>query len=136
MTSNLSISDVKIVRIVGRSTLFAVRTVMSNGDEADVYVAPTRSWAEVVKSRYERILASGNGYIGAIAVSTLIDVKDFAARIAKSSDNQGEAAYATKAHMRAWGEQIAALCEATLSETGLFAPPPKTEADNIEDTLA
>ena len=71
--------------------------------------------ARELRDYFRSIEAAASKDLALRAVAALLIARDHAARIAASSDEQGTAEYATKAHMRAWGQSIYDLAQRLLS---------------------
>jgi hypothetical protein len=101
---------------------YAVRMVEQEGDiETDLYSFEHEDQAEHLVRLLSNISQRTETTLQAIAA--LLRIHGLAVQIGTATDQQGNDSYATKAHMRAWGEQIFNLATFALGSCGLDVKP-------------
>ena len=102
------------------SLVYSVR--LDQGEiETELLAFPTEADARQVIEALSQL--SENSEAVMYAMAALLQIHQIAICIGTANDQQGTEAYATKAHMRAWGEQVFNIVTFTLKYCGFDVKP-------------
>jgi hypothetical protein len=91
-----------------------------DGVESDVVMFTSENQCRAMRHRIQRAKLTDDAASALLLM--LIAIEPLAQRIKAADDQQGQAGYATKAHMRAWAEEIVDNVKFALGMCGLNAP--------------